>query len=81
MTDERPEREAEGQAAEDMATEASPGPAGPRLPKTIGQFHIKKVLAWGGMGVVYQAVQEQPRRTVALKLMRHGIASRSAMGK
>ena len=31
------------------------------------------------MGVVYRAVQEQPRRTVAVKVMKHGIASRSAM--
>ncbi len=64
---------------EDAPTETREGPAGPRLPGKIGQFHVKGVLAWGGMGVVYRAVQEQPRRTVALKLMRHGIASRSAM--
>ncbi len=31
------------------------------------------------MGAVYEAVQEQPRRTVALKVMRRGIASRSAL--
>jgi len=31
------------------------------------------------MGTVYEAVQEKPHRTVALKLMRHGIASRSAL--
>ncbi|UCC31154.1 MAG: protein kinase [Phycisphaerales bacterium] len=51
----------------------------PRLPKKIGQFHVKGVIASGGMGTVYEAVQEHPRRTVAVKVMRHGIASRSAM--
>jgi serine/threonine protein kinase len=50
-----------------------------RLPKKIGQFHVKGVIASGGMGTVYEAVQEHPRRTVAVKVMRHGIASRSAM--
>ena len=50
-----------------------------RLPKRIGQYHIKRVIASGGMGTVYEATQERPRRTVALKLMKHGIASRSAL--
>ncbi|MHC4993888.1 MAG: serine/threonine protein kinase, partial [Planctomycetota bacterium] len=50
-----------------------------RMPKQIGKFHIKKLIATGGMGAVYQAVQEQPRRTVAVKLMKSGVASRSAL--
>ncbi|MGB2985688.1 MAG: hypothetical protein WBE26_07370 [Phycisphaerae bacterium] len=33
----------------------------------------------GGMGTVYEAVQEHPRRTVAVKVLKHGVASRSAM--
>ncbi len=49
------------------------------IPKRIGHYHIKRVLASGGMGTVYEATQEKPRRTVALKLMKHGIASRSAL--
>jgi len=57
-----------------------PGPAADLpIPKRIGHYHIKRVLAAGGMGTVYEATQEKPRRTVALKLMRHGIASRSAL--
>jgi len=51
----------------------------PLLGKTIGRFHIKGVIAEGGMGTVFEAVQEQPRRTVALKVMKSGIASRSAL--
>src|SRR5687767_11520407 len=45
----------------------------------IGKYQIKREIASGGMGVVYEAVQEQPRRSVALKLMRTGLGSRAAM--
>ena len=48
-------------------------------PTRIGRYHVKRLIGSGGMGAVYEAVQEQPRRTVALKVMRHGIASKSAM--
>jgi len=48
-------------------------------PEQIGRYHIRRVIASGGMGTVYEAMQEHPRRPVALKLMRHGIASRSAL--
>ena len=51
------------------------------IPKRIGQYHIKRAIASGGMGTVYEAVQEKPRRTVAVKLMRAGIASRSPLGR
>ena len=50
-----------------------------RIPKKIGQFQIKDVLASGGMGTVYRAFQERPRRTVAIKVMKQGIASPSAL--
>ena len=45
----------------------------------IGRYHVRSVIAEGGMGVVYSAVQEQPHRTVALKVMKRGIASRQAL--
>ncbi|MBN2559694.1 MAG: protein kinase [Phycisphaerae bacterium] len=45
----------------------------------IGRYHLKRVIATGGMGTVYEAVQEHPRRTVAVKLMRSGIVSSSAL--
>jgi serine/threonine protein kinase len=50
-----------------------------RMPKQIGKFRIKKLIATGGMGAVYQGVQEQPRRTVAIKLMKSGVTSKSAL--
>jgi len=47
--------------------------------RRVGQFTIRSVLAAGGMGVVYLAEQEQPRRTVALKMLRSPFPSRSAV--
>jgi serine/threonine protein kinase len=41
----------------------------------IGSYSIISVLGEGGMGVVYLAEQENPRRTVALKVIRPGIAT------
>ena len=63
----------------DDSTQTIQPKAEARIPKRIGHYHVKRVLASGGMGTVYEATQERPRRTVALKLMKHGIASRSAM--
>jgi tetratricopeptide (TPR) repeat protein len=51
----------------------------PGLPEQIGHYKIKRLLGSGGMGAVYLAVQEQPRRTVALKVMKAEIASRGAL--
>ena len=62
-----------------QTTETIPPQARVRFPKRIGRYHLKHVIASGGMGTVYEATQEKPRRTVALKLMKHGIASRSAL--
>jgi tetratricopeptide (TPR) repeat protein len=49
------------------------------VPDRIGRYHCKRVIAIGGMGIVYEAVQEHPHRTVALKVMKAGIASRSVL--
>ena len=43
------------------------------------RYEIQKSLDSGGMGTVYEALQEKPRRTVALKVMKEGIASKSAL--
>jgi len=45
----------------------------------IGRYTVESLIAAGGMGMVYRAVQSNPHRTVALKVLRRGIASRSAM--
>ncbi len=54
-------------------------PVAAPIPKHIGQYSIKRAIASGGMGTVYEALQEKPRRTVAVKVMRQGITSRSAL--
>ncbi len=40
------------------------------VPRTIGHYTILAKLGEGGMGVVFEAEQERPRRRVALKVMR-----------
>jgi WD40 repeat protein/predicted Ser/Thr protein kinase len=41
----------------------------------VGSFRIVRLLAEGGMGTVYEAEQDDPRRTVAVKVMRPGLDS------
>ena len=43
----------------------------------VGQFEIVRQLASGGGGTVYEALQENPRRRVALKVMHLDIGSAS----
>ena len=49
------------------------------VPKRIGPYYIKRVLATGGMGTVYEGNQENPSRAVAVKVMRQGVVARSAL--
>ena len=51
----------------------------PLIGQSIGSYQIKSVIATGGMGTVYEAEQDQPRRVVALKVMNRYVASRSAL--
>lgn len=45
------------------------------LPEEIGHYKILRRIGEGGMGTVYEAEQERPRRTVALKVIRPGFAT------
>jgi WD40 repeat protein/serine/threonine protein kinase len=49
------------------------------MPIRVGSYRPMRVLGEGGFGIVYLAQQESPRRTVALKLIRPGLTSRSAL--
>ncbi len=42
---------------------------------TIPGYRVIRTIGEGGMGVVYEAEQEQPRRRVALKVIRPGLAT------
>jgi WD40 repeat protein/predicted Ser/Thr protein kinase len=58
-----------------LAEPPEPGRGGPGLPPRVGHYRILRVLGEGGMGAVYEAEQDNPRRTVALKVIRPGLAS------
>jgi serine/threonine protein kinase len=45
------------------------------LPETIGRYRILRLVGEGGMGSVYEAEQDHPRRVVALKIIRPGLTS------
>jgi eukaryotic-like serine/threonine-protein kinase len=45
------------------------------LPAFIGRYRVIRLLGEGGMGTVYEAEQEDPRRIVALKVIRPGLAT------
>jgi predicted Ser/Thr protein kinase len=45
------------------------------MPETIGPYRILRRLGEGGMGIVYEAEQDSPRRRVALKVMQPLLAT------
>ena len=51
----------------------------PLLGREIGGCRIERVIAAGGMGTVYLAEQQRPRRQVALKVMRPGLLAGSGL--
>ena len=53
--------------------------AGLQAGAAVGGFTIIGLIAVGGMGLVYQAVQQHPRRVVALKVIKQGLISPSAL--
>ncbi|MGA7929456.1 MAG: serine/threonine-protein kinase [Candidatus Sulfotelmatobacter sp.] len=65
------------------ATLASVGPqpatVAAKVPSTIGSYRIIRLLGEGGMGAVYEAEQDQPRRRVALKVIKSAWADRELL--
>ncbi len=65
---------------EELAAACPPDARGPApCPERIGPYRVLGVLGEGGMGVVYRAEQEHPRRIVALKVIRPGVESRETL--
>ena len=53
-----------------------------RTGERIGSYRITGILGTGGMGAVYEAVQEHPvRRTVALKIVKPGFAHEQVIAR
>ena len=57
--------------AGDAGTTGAPAAAA----AAIGRYRILRLIGEGGMGAVYEAEQDQPRRTVALKVIKPGLAN------
>jgi WD40 repeat protein len=64
-------------ATVEMLTESPLPPSREELrpPTHIGRYRIIRQHGEGGMGTVYEAEQDNPRRTVALKVIRSGLLS------
>jgi len=73
------EEPALGAAFRLSASATGPVPVPGPLPHRIASFTIIRVLGAGGMGVVYLAEQDRPRRQVALKVIRPGTTAASVL--
>ncbi len=51
----------------------------PAIPDAVGSYLVVGVLGVGGMATVYEAVQENPHRRVALKVLHRSISHTDAM--
>ena len=59
-------------APDGAAADAAEGGAAPAGLAAIGSYRIVREIGRGGMGIVYEAEQQRPRRPVALKVMLGG---------
>ncbi len=62
-------------AAEAIAAETVEPRCESTVPAAIGHYRLVRLLGEGGMGAVYEAEQDQPRRIVALKVIKAGFAT------
>lgn len=68
-------------AAEVMATAAGGQPSDPQIGGIVGPYRVVRLIAYGGMGEVYEAVRDdgQFQKHVAVKLVRLGASRRDIM--
>ncbi len=53
----------------------------PLIGARVGTFHIQRAIGSGGMGTVYAAEQDQPHRTVALKIINLGMDTHEVVAR
>lgn len=51
----------------------------PPTPALIGSYRILRPIATGGMGIVYEGTQENPARSVAIKVIRSGLMTQEEL--
>src|SRR5215468_2983482 len=51
------------------------GGAHSKIAPAIARYRVVRLIGEGGMGAVYEAEQDHPRRTVALKVIKPGLTS------
>ncbi|MHC4945135.1 MAG: tetratricopeptide repeat protein [Planctomycetota bacterium] len=62
-----------------LASKPPPDEDSSDLDTSIGPYKLKRIISSGGMGIVYEALQEKPHRTVAIKVMKEGFATKEAL--
>jgi serine/threonine protein kinase len=60
--------------------DTAPGAAQP-MPAAIGAYRILRIIGEGGMGLVYEAEQPNPKRRVAIKVIGRGAHSRATLAR
>src|SRR5262245_20470171 len=52
----------------------APSAGQPAIPRVLGRYTIRRKIGEGGMGVVFEAEQQNPQRKVAVKVLKSGPA-------
>ncbi len=64
-----------GRIAEELETDQVP------MPTMLGRYRVVRQIGEGGMGAVYEATQQDPDRTVAIKVIKLGMDTRQVVAR